>query len=72
MMKRYINFTGWSENVDFLKIFSNIRVLFCSKLMTGQLNIDSKCCGGRSVRGISVRGISARGVKRTWCKAHVV
>ena len=39
-MKRCINFTRGSENVDFLKIFSNIRVLFCSKLMSGQLNID--------------------------------
>ena len=44
MMKRYINFTGGSENVDFLKIFSNIRVLFCSKLMSGQLIIDSNSC----------------------------
>ena len=40
-MKRYINFTGGSEHVDLLLIFSNIRVLFCSKLMSGQLNIDS-------------------------------
>ena len=39
-MKRYINFTGGSENVDFF-IFSNIYVLFCSKVMSGQLNIVS-------------------------------
>ena len=43
-MKRYINFTGGSENVNFLKILSNIYVLFCSKLMSGQLNIDSNSC----------------------------
>ena len=42
-MKKYSNFTGGSENVYFL-IFSNIRVLFCSKLMSGQLNIDSNSC----------------------------
>ena len=59
-MKRYINFTGGSENVDFLKIFSNICVLFCSKLMSGQLNIDSNSC-------VNTTDISPQKVKIKHC-----
>ena len=44
LMKSYINFTGGGENVNNKKIFSNISVVFCSNLMSEQLNIDSNSC----------------------------
>ena len=43
-MKGYIALTGGSENVSFFKIFSNIYVVFCSNLMSGDLRIVSNTC----------------------------
>ena len=43
-MKMYIYFTGGSEDIDFLLMFSYIYVLFSSKVMSGQLNIESNSC----------------------------